>query len=75
MALKNADRFPERTSWIPNSLRNSTRRTLIAQHPGDGVDHHDAGIGPQERAMERGVLLQIGQALSSVNHIDLSPEF
>ncbi len=34
------------------------------------VDHHDAGVGPQERAVERGVLSQNGQALPRVNYHD-----
>ncbi len=53
---------PEERSWVPRE------DTLTVQHPGDGVDHHDAGVGPQERAVERGVLLQIGQARSPANH-------
>ncbi len=61
---------PERTFWIQHSLRNFTRLTPIVQLPGVGVDHHDAGVGPQERAVERGVLSRNGQALPSVNHYD-----
>ncbi len=59
---------PERTFWIQHSLTNSTQLTPIVQLPGVEVDHHDAGVGPQERAVERGVLSRIGQTLPSVNH-------
>ncbi len=68
MALRNAHGFPERTSLIQHYSKSSIRHTLTVQHPGYGVDHHDAGVGPQKRAVERGVLLQIGQARSPANH-------
>ncbi len=68
---------PEERSWVlredmldQHSLRNSTQLTPIVQLPGVEVDHHDAGVGPQERAVERGELSRIGQALPSVNHND-----
>ncbi len=70
MVPRNALGFPEMTFWIQHSLKNSTRLTPIVQLPGAGVDHHDAGVGPQERAVERGILSRIGQALPSVNHND-----
>ncbi len=70
MVPRNVLGSPERTFWIQHSLRNFTRLTPIVQLPGVGVDHHDAGVGPQERAMERGVLSRNGQALPSVNHYD-----
>ncbi len=56
--------------WIQHSLTNFTQLTPIVQLPGVGVDHHDAGVGPQDWAVERGVLSRNGQALPSVNHND-----
>ncbi len=70
MVPRNVLGSPERTFWIQHSLANSTQLTPIVQLPGVEGDHHDAGVGPQERAVERGVLSRIGQALSSVNHND-----
>ncbi len=70
MAPRNVLGSPEKTFWIQHSLRNSTQLTPIVQLPGVEVDHHNAGVGPQERAVERGVLSRIGQALASVNHND-----
>ncbi len=70
MVPRNILGSPERTFWTQHSLRNFTRLTPIVQLPGVGVDLHDAGVGPQERAVERGALSTERQALPSVNHYD-----
>ncbi len=63
--------FPETISWIQLSWRNSTRTSPITQHPGPEVDHHVIGsLGPQERAVERGVMSQISQAPPPISHSD-----
>ncbi len=63
--------FPETISWIRLLWRNSTLISLIGQHPGQEVDHHVVGpLGPQEWAVERGVMSQISQAPPPILHND-----
>ncbi len=63
--------FSETISWIRLLWRNSTLISLIGQHPGQEVDHHVVGpLGPQERAVERGVMSQISQAPPPILHND-----
>lgn len=65
---------PEERSWVPTddildpALLEGFHTTII-QHHGVEEDHHVIGVfGPQERAMEEGVLSQIGQAHHPANH-------
>ncbi len=63
--------FPRMTFWIQRSWRISTLASLIDLHPEPEVDHHAVGsLGPLEWAVERGVMLQIGQAPPPIHHSD-----
>ncbi|KAL0149148.1 hypothetical protein M9458_055580 [Cirrhinus mrigala] len=72
--LQKRDRgSPESTSWIPLSWKTSTPIILNTLHLVDEVDHHGAGgLGPQERALGRGVMSRIGQALQPLTRSDHS---
>ncbi len=55
---------------IVEQINPVTYKLQLLPHYKIQVDHHAAGVGPQERAVERGVLSRIGQAFHSVNHND-----
>ncbi|KAL0176948.1 hypothetical protein M9458_029278 [Cirrhinus mrigala] len=65
---------PELTFWIPLSWRISTLVIRNSLHLVDEVDHHDAGgLGPQERALGRGVMSRIGQVLQPLTRSAHNP--
>ncbi len=58
--------FPEKTSSIPTCWKPFTPLIQIVLGPEGEVDTHDVGVlGPQEWAVEEGVLSRIGQAHST----------
>ncbi len=68
MGQRNGHGFPEKTSSI-SCWKPFTPLIQIVLGPEGEVDHHDVGVlGPQEWAVEEGVLSRIGQAHSPPNH-------
>ncbi len=67
---------PEERSWIPRDdildpALMEEFHSNFPNRPGPEVGHHVVGsLGPQERAVERGVMSQISQAPPPISHSD-----